>query len=491
MYFWGTDMKNKNFLPFVGRKAELAELERFSKKKTASLIVIKGRRRIGKSRLVSEFAKTRVFYAFMGLPPHAATTAQSQRDEFAKQLSANTGLPEIKADDWSKLFALLAQQAQKSKVILLFDEISWMGSKDPDFLGKIKNAWDNYFNKNPHLIFIICGSASSWIEKNILSSTGFLGRVSYTMTLHELPLNECDYFWGKYSDSISSYEKLKILSVTGGVPKYLEEIDSSLSAEENIKNLCFKSGALLVDEFSNIFNDLFLRDSVTYRKIIVCLVSGTKDSTKIANALNVQASGRLSEYLEELELAGFITRDYTWDLKTGQDKKLSQYRLSDNYLRFYLKYIDKYYAKIKRNSFAVKTLLSLPEWRTIMGLQFENLVLNNRKAIHKLLGLRAEDIVSDNPFFQKTGSRQPGCQIDYMIQTRFDTLYLCEVKFSKQVIGLEILEELQQKMARLKRPKGFSIRPVLIHVNGVSEAVIESDFFSSIIDFGNLFEKST
>lgn len=483
-------MKNKNYLPFIGRKAELAELERFSKKKAASLIVIKGRRRIGKSRLIAEFAKTRAFYAFMGLPPHVATTAQSQRDEFAKQLNVNTGLPEIKADDWSKLFALLSQKTQKGKVIVLFDEISWMGSEDPDFLGKIKNAWDNYFNKNPQLIFIICGSASSWIEKNILSSTGFLGRVSYTMTLHELPLNECDYFWGQYANRISSYEKLKILSVIGGVPKYLEEIDPSLSAEENIKNLCFKSGALLVNEFNNIFNDLFLRDSVTYRKIIVNLVSGIKDFTEIAKALNVQASGRLSEYLEELELAGFITRDYTWDIKTGQDQKLSQYRLSDNYLRFYLKYIDKYHAKIKRNSFAVKTLTSLPEWRTIMGLQFENLVLNNRRAIHMLLGLRAEDIVSDNPFFQRAGSRQLGCQIDYMIQTRFNTLYICEVKFSKQVIGLEILEELEKKIARLKRPKGFSIRPVLIHVNGVNESVIESNFFSSIIDFGDLFKIS-
>jgi hypothetical protein len=75
-----------------------------------------------------------------------------------------------------------------------------------------------------------------------------------------------------------------------------------------------------------------------------------------------------------------------------------------------------------------------------------------------------------------------------MIQTKFDTLYLCEIKFSRQVIGMEILEEIEQKIARLKRPKGFSIRPVLIHVNGVSEAVVESDFFCSIIAFGDFFE---
>ena len=482
-------MKKKIILPFVGRKSELAELTRFTKKKTSSLIIVKGRRRIGKSRLIEEFAKGRTFYSFIGLFPTPETTAQSQRDEFARQLNLKTGLPEVRADDWSKLFALLATKVKKGKIVLLFDEISWMGSKDPDFLGKIKNAWDNDFKKNPNLIFIICGSASSWIEKNILSSTGFLGRVSYTLTLHELPLHECDHFWGKYSSNISAYEKLKILSVVGGIPKYLEEIDTKQSAEENIKNLCFKPGALLVNEFNHIFHDLFLHDTSAYRKIVSALVSGSKEPTEIARILNTKQSGRLSEYLEELELAGFITRDFTWHIKGGQDAKLSQYRLSDNYLRFYLKYIDKYHAKIKRNSFSIKTLTAFPEWYIMMGLQFENLVLNNRKELHNILGLRAEDIISENPFFQRTLSKQPGCQIDYMIQTKFDTLYVCEIKFSKQVIGIDVIEEVKQKITRLKRPRGFSVRPVLIHVNDIHEAVKESDFFSSIIDFTHLLNK--
>ena len=114
-----------------------------------------------------------------------------------------------------------------------------MGSKDPHFLGKIKDAWDLYFKKNDHLTFIICGSASAWIEKNILSSAGFVGRISLTLTLRELTLIECNQFWPR---GVSAYEKFKILSVTGGVPKYLEEINTKQSAEENIKRLCFTEG---------------------------------------------------------------------------------------------------------------------------------------------------------------------------------------------------------------------------------------------------------
>lgn len=473
---------NKHPILFAGREAELATLERFLRKKTASLIVIKGRRRIGKSRLVEEFAKKFTFYSFAGLAPTDQTTAQSQRDVFSIQLSEQTGLPEIKADDWDKLFYLLAEKIKHGRIVLLFDEISWMGSKDPDFLGKIKNAWDQKFKKNSELIFILCGSASAWIEENILRSTGFLGRVSRTITLEELSLKDCSKFWGNISKNISAFEKFKILSITGGVPRYLEEIDPSMSAEENIRELCFRKGGILVDEFQRIFSNIFKRHSPMYREIVESLVYGAKETTEISKCLHTEITGLLSNYLEELSLSGFIKRDYTWHLKTGHDTKLSKYRLSDNYLRYYLRYIDKYKNKIDRGGFELKSITALPEWHAIMGLQFENLVLNNRHLVQQALKLPPEHIISDNPYFQKPTNKQRGCQIDYMIQTKYNTLYICEIKFTKHPVGTEVITEVQKKIDNLKRPKGFSCRPVLIHVNGVSEDVLDSDYFSSIID---------
>lgn len=146
-----------------------------------------------------------------------------------------------------------------------------------------------------------------------------------------------------------------------------------------------------------------------------------------------------TRYLKELELAGFIKRDYSWNITTGQDLDLSKYRLSDNYLRFYLKYIKKYKTKIERNNFDFKSLTALPEWSTILGLQFENLVLNNRQVIWQQLGIGSEDIVSENPFFQRTTKIITGCQIDYMIQTKYNCLYICEIKFSKNQISTNII----------------------------------------------------
>ena len=471
---------------FIGRQKELIVLDELFKKQNASLVVLRGRRRIGKSCLVEEFAKKHKFFRFSGIFPTDSTTAESERTEFAYQLGKYLGTTDIKSDDWNALFLLLSKEIGNVRTVILFDEISWMGSKDPDFLGKLKEAWDVYFKQNNKLLFILCGSASFWIEQNILSSTGFLGRISHTITLEELPLKECTSFWGKLGANISAYEKLKLLSVTGGVPKYLEEIDPSMDAEANIKRLCFTKGGFLVEEFDHIFSDLFSKRNAVYRKIVSLLSSGPKELSSIGNKLNIPITGRLSEYLQDLELSGFIKRDYTWHLDKGEDAKLSKYRLSDNYLRFYLKYILKYKTKINRNLAIFDSLALLPEWYTILGLQFENLVLSNREYIHAKLHINENSIISSNPFFQRKTTKTKGCQIDYLIHTRFSTLYLCEIKFSKDELDYSIIKEVQQKIEALKRPKGFSCRPVLIHVNGVNDEVVTSGFFAYIISFADL-----
>ena len=473
---------------FIGRKLELERLLELTKKKTASFVVVRGRRRIGKSRLVEEFSKNfDNFYAFSGLPPDKNTTTAHQVEEFSRQISREFNTARAKFEDWSDAFWAIGERVQSGKTLVLFDEISWMGSKVLTFLGKIKNLWDDHLKKNDKLIFVICGSASSWIEKNILSSTGFVGRVSYTLCLNELPLADCAEFW---PENVSAYEKFKVLSVTGGVPKYLEEILPHKSAEENILRLCFREGGFLVNEFERIFADIFIRNSDYYKKIIRSLLAGQKEQKEICDDLGIKRHGRISEYLDELYLAGFVTPDYNWNLKTGADSKVRKYRLSDNYMRFYLRYVETNLNNIKRNSFSLGSLTSLSQWPVVMGLQFENLVLNNRLKVWQQLGINPANIIQDNPFFQKRLSNQDGCQIDYLIETKFNTLYVCEIKFSKNPVGVDVIKEVQQKIDKLKKPRGFSCRPVLIHVNGVTSDLLEADYFAEIIDFSELLQSS-
>lgn len=473
--------------PFVGREAEMARLKSLLSSRSANLIVVRGRRRIGKSRLLAEFGKQITSFFFSGNPPARKTTAQSQRDVFVGQLE-RVGIPGIKPDEWGNIFWHLSKHTQTGKVLIVFDEISWMGGKDSEFLGHLKTAWDMYFSKNPQLIFALCGSISSWIEKNILSNTGFLGRIVLDLVLDELPLQSCNAFWHPKKTLITAYEKFKVLSVTGGVPFYLERIKPTLSAEQNIRELCFTKGGLLVREFDEIFSDLFSRRKGTHKELVTCLANGPKELTQICKELGKSQGGLYSRYLDELVKAGFVRREFTWELKNGKTSKLSRYRLSDNYLRFYLKYVSPNRVKIEQGKVADSMLNNLPSWEGVMGLQFENLVIHNYKTLWKMLNISTEEIVMDGPFFQSSTTRQPGCQIDYMIQTRFHTLYLCEIKFKKDPIKKNILEEIEEKRKRLKVPRYFSIRPVLIHVNGVEDSVLDENYFDKVIDFSQLLE---
>lgn len=469
--------------PFVGRKSELESLSGLTQKKTSSLLVIRGRRRIGKSRLVKEFAKNYRFLSFAGLAPTKKTTAQSQREVFAEQLASNLNLPKLQASDWSVLFSFLARETKNGRVVILFDEISWMGSKDADFLGKLKNAWDMELKDNPELILILCGSVSAWIEENILRSTGFMGRLSLVLDLDELSVPECNQLLTEIGFRGNAYEKFKVLSVTGGIPRYLEEIKSDRLADENIKEICFTKQGVLFREFKEIFLDIFARRSEIYKRIIESLVNGDKEFSEIIEVLDRQKGGRLSEYLNALVLSGFIRRDHTWTVKGAKESVLSHYRLSDNYLRFYLKYIEPNQHKIEGKHFDNQPLSALPGFESIMGLQFENMVLNNRDFIWKKLHIYPSDIVTNNPYFQRPQLRKKGCQIDYLIQTRTNVLYACEIKFSRQEIKTEVISQMQQKIAQFYLPRGFSIMPVLIHVNGVNEAILDQQYFTHLIDF--------
>jgi uncharacterized protein len=476
---------------FIGREEEMETLKKLFGRRSASFVAIRGRRRIGKSRLIQEFSKHfEKTWMFTGLPPTKGITEQKQRDEFCNQMS-NQGIPLSEVKDWSKIFWFLGRESEKGKVLVVLDEIAWMGSKDATFLGKLKIAWDQFFSKNPKLILIISSSIASWLDENILKSTGFFGRVDLTLTLRELSAKQCSKFWGSKASAVSGYEKLKLLSVTGGVPRYLEEIDPKMSAEDNIQELCFSEGGLLFKEFDAIFHDLFSRKATTCREIVEALADAKSLSQKEVCQVIRKTNGRqIAEYFRDLTEAGFIAADFTWDLKTTKLSYLRRYRLSDNYLRFYLKYILPNKQKILKKKFQKASIYSTSNWDTIMGYQFENLVVNNSWDLFEKMYIRPEDYEYDGPYFQTKTRNRAGCQIDYLIQTK-NNLYICEIKFSKNPIGPQIISEMEKKIKALDIPKHLSCRTVLIHVGGVTKEVIHRDYFNKIIDWTELLSPNS
>ena len=279
-----------------------------------------------------------------------------------------------------------------------------------------------------------------------------------------------------------------MLAVTGGVPRYLEEINPNLPAEENIRRICFSKEGFLYSEFDQIFHDSFSRRALSYKRIVSALVSGRKTLSDLADQLKRDRGGDLSRYLIDLSDSGFITKDVIFQPGKKKASNLAKYRLKDNYLRFYLKYLEPIKDKIEKGLLREVALESLAEWETIMGLQFENLVLNNIHTICSLLAININTVKSASPYFQKKTQRKLPCQIDLLIETKF-TFYVCEIKFRK-MIAKKVISEVQEKIERLKLPKGYTVRPVLIYSGALASGVKKDGYFDNVIEFDTLLTAS-
>ena len=472
---------------FVGRKEFLDDLSALWRKSTSSLVACRGRRRIGKSTLIEHFAdKTaNVFFSFEGLPPRKGMTNRDQLNNFGASLARQTNSPRHILESWHDAFFWLNEAIDDEKrTVVLFDEISWMGGYDPDFPGHLKNAWDKLFHKHDRLVVVVCGSVSAWIKQNILDNTGFAGRFSRDYILPELPLSVCPAFWGKTAENVSSREMLDMLSVTGGVPRYLEEIDPAFSTDENIRRLFFTPQGKLFKEFDDMFSAVFGDAAATKKAILKSLADGPQSGAEISAGLGVANTGRFAEHLRALAEGGFIAADIGLNPETGKNARIDRYRLKDNYTRFYLRCVEPKKSEIAIGGYRFASVEQLPGWDAVMGLAFENLIVNNWMELLPLMGVGNAIVESAAPYRRYSSESGKGVQIDLLVQTP-RTAYAIEIK-RKNRIGREVEVEMEQKLKRFKARKGLSVRPVLVYDGELDPQLAGSGYFAAIVDASRL-----
>ena len=471
---------------FYGRDDDFRELDALWRKRIATLVTCRGRRRIGKSTLIEEFARRSDarFLKLEGIAPDRGVNNRVQLDAFRAQLSRQTKSRFDVFENWTEAFSQLDGCLDSRKTVLLLDEISWMGKYDVGFPGELKVAWDNLFKKHDRLIVFLCGSVSTWISQNILNNTGFVGRASLNMVVRELPLDACLKFWGRRVHRTAIRDIVDVLSVTGGVPRYLEEIDPSLSADENIRRMCFSPDALLRDDFSKIFNTVFGDNASMKRRILETLAAAPMTLSGICEKMEVERSGNISGHIEDLEVAGFIVGDRVVVPATGRPSKQCLYRLRDNYTRFYLKYIMPNAQTIDSGSFRFSALAALKGWDAIMGLQFENLVLSNLPRLLPMLGMDKVLLKSAAPFRQPATKKRRGCQIDLLLQSD-RKVCIVEIK-RKREIGREIEDEVEAKVKALSLPRDMSVRTALVYEGELAAGVEADGYFDAVVPFGKL-----
>ena len=460
---------------FYGRDEQIADLERLWGKRTSSFVTCRGRRRIGKSTLIERFAEVSGarFIMIEGLRPTKNLSNEAELAHFSSQLSATVGRDFNVPSNWLNAFLDLDSAIGNGRrTVVLLDEISWMAHYDPSFAGTLKTAWDRYLKKHPKLILVVCGSVSSWIRENIIDDGAFFGRRSLDIVVPELPLAECVKFWGKSLERLDVREVIDILSVVGGIPRYLEELTTANSANENIRSMAFRPKSILRTDFDEMFQDVITRQPTMCARII--------------RLLEIDRNGNVNKALQQLEEAGLVACDEGKNPETGEPLREKRYRLRDNYCRFYLKYIEPEKDVIDKGQYELGTLDQLEGWNAVKGLAFENLVVNNSAALRPLLGIGKAMITSVAPY-RRAGSRdgrRSGLQVDLLLQTR-RMAYLIEVK-RKAEIGREVIGEMEEKVRLLPRRLGVSVRTALVYEGNLAPIVEADGYFDAIIPFRRL-----
>ena len=475
---------------FFGREVELGELEGLWGKRVASLVTCRGRRRIGKSTLVEEFARRSGarFIKLEGLRPKKGMTERDQLEFFAAKLSAQTGCDKTPPSDWYSAFVRLDRElGGKDRKVVLLDEISWMAQFSLTFPEILKNAWDDLFKKHANLVLVLCGSVSSWIRDEIVENRAYVGRRSLDIVVGELPPQECLKFWGKRASRIAPREIIDVLSVTGGVPRYLEDVNPSLSAIDNIKRLCFTPKSVLREDFDDMFDDVITEQPKFSARVLRTFVDGAKTATEVADALGITKGGDVTAAIGNLVEAGFLAEAGQINPETGRELREKRFRIRDNYARFYLKCIEPHKRIIDDGAFEVASLDELEGYDSIMGLAFENLVVNNYRLLLPLLHLDGVVITSAGPYLRR-GTKGPrgrkGCQIDLLVQTR-RTVCIVEVKRMKE-ISREIIADVDRKVRAIKRREGVSIRTALVYDGHLAPVAKADGYFDAIIPISKL-----
>ena len=283
-------------------------------------------------------------------------------------------------------------------------------------------------------------------------------------------------------------EMVDILSVTGGIPKYLQEINPRLSADENIRRMCFLPEGYLFKDFDSIFSDVFGEGIAAKRRILNILADGPASVSELAKAMSIEPNGHITNDLNDLTVAGFVAAGAGLNPVTNAKVREVRYRLCDNYTRFYLKFIQPRREAIRQGLYRFADLESLPGWNSILGLQFENLVVNNLASLCRELGLGRKLVTSAAPYARRKSAACPGLQIDLLIQTP-KSVYVIEIKRCNR-IETSIEKEIEKKVSLLGIGSGKSIRTALVYDGKLSPEVEENGFIDFLIPFNRLMEAS-
>lgn len=429
---------------FVGRKKELKLLEDLYNSKKFEMLIMHGRRRVGKSFLLAQFAalheKDTVFFT-------ADKGSESDNvHNFCTELKRvlNTGDFLNALNTWQDVYSFIDGFSFSKRINIIIDEFTYLYNSNPAYDSGLQNAIDRILKKK-NIFLILCSSEVSVIEDLFDNSTKPLyGRKTADLKLQPFTYKEAREFFPKYSNE----EVLTVYSILGGIPLYLSLFDDSISIRENIIKTCLSTTGYLYNEIDTLLR-MELKETLFYKNILLAINSGASTLNDIKTKVDGD-SAKIAKYLKVLENLGFIKTE----IPVGEKSKTRNtlYSIEENYFAFYFRFIYKHLNMLNG--------LIAPEIYYDREFTIEN--------INGYIGHRFERVCSqyikeksyngELPFFAEEIGRWWGNnpvekrqeEIDIVVQDQKNAI-ICECKYTEKPFDESELLNLQASAPCIKR----------------------------------------
>jgi len=471
----------------TGRNEEWQRIEECMQENTAQLIIVYGRRRVGKTFLINEFFDGEFDFKLTGA---YGQPADYQLRSFVGEYNRRTGEKADVPADWVQAFEYLRNYLSRirktSKKVVFFDEMPWLDTSGSGFLNAFEWFWNDWASARNDLVFIVCGSSTSWMITNLNENKGGLfNRQTCRMFLEPFTLAETEKFLESRNINWSRYEIAETYMIMGGIPYYLNLLRGRLSYSQNIDSLFFRKNGELWDEFEHLYRTLF-SNSDKYISIVKALSEkkGGLTRSELAEKTGIAQNGDFTKMINDLISCGFVRVSNFYKKK----KKDALYQLADYYTAFYFRYLKDNYGK---DEHFWSNTIDNPARRAWAGLTFEQLCKDHIAQIKHKLGISG--VLTEESVWYTKGDEElgtEGAQIDLVLERRDRIINLCEMKFSinEYVIDRDYDESLRNKLEAFRRTTGTrqSLQTTMITTYGVKKNKY-SNFVQSQVTLDDLF----
>ena len=432
----------------IGRKRELNLIQECRDADRSKLVVVYGRRRVGKTFLIREAFDYRFTFTHTGIENG---THAEQLGGFWNAIRSQFNLDAPRPKNWMEAFEQLKKgisQSPDGRKSIFIDELPWMDTRRSGFIKAIASFWNGWASARKDIVMIVCGSAAAWMTKKILQNRGGLfNRANRTIYLEPFTLAECEAYLLSKDMPMSRKDITLAYMAFGGAPYYWTLLERDKSIEQNFDILFFAKNAPLAIEFKRLYRSVF-ESPEPYIAVVSTLGTKKTGLTRdeiVQSTPNVKNDGRLTEILDNLELSGFVRR-YS---ATGRIKRESIFQLIDNYTLFYFQFIRDYAGKDEEHWSHMRQDQHRIVWE---GLAFERICLQHARQIKSALGI-AGVATEESAWVKRAANGERGAQIDLVIRRGDRVTNLCEMKFASGEYEISSAYEtaLRNKMEAFRR----------------------------------------